>query len=257
LAGALVDFARGAPSLDFVGVNSYYQPRIADLRRITSEFDPARPYLVSEFGPDGYWDANMTPHDANGAIAEPLSSRKAYDYVREWSVFVEPNRGANIGGVAYCWRDRLEATASWFGLTDSLGREKPAYDALRRLWTGKAPTAAPLIVAIDAASTPLRPGETIDVNAKIETPPDSTAHYYWELQTSDFEDIGRVGIRGDGTSARVTLPNKPGLYRLYFSVNDDRTADIANVALTVTARPSPERLALEARARETAPRLNP
>ena len=247
LAGALADFARGAPSLDFVGVNSYYQPRIADLRRITSEFDPARPYLVSEFGPDGYWDAKMTPHDPNGAVAEPLSSRKAYDYVREWNVFVEPNRGANIGGVAYCWRDRLEATASWFGLTDSLGREKPAYHALQRLWTGKASAAAPLIVALDTASKPLRPGETINVNAKMETQPDSTGHYHWELQTSDFEDIGRVSIHGDGTSARVTLPNKPGLYRLYFSVNDDRTADIANVALTVTDRPSPERLALEAR----------
>jgi len=254
LAGTLADFARGAPSLDFVGVNSYYQPRIADLRRITSEFDPARPYLVSEFGPDGYWDAEMTPHDANGAMTEPLSARKANDYVRGWSVFVEPNRGANIGGVAYCWRDRLEFTASWFGLTDPLGREKPAYRALQRFWTGKASATGPLIVALDAPSKSLRPGETIDVKAKIETAPDSTAHYHWELQTPDFKKgIGRVSIRGDGTSARVTLPNKQGLYRLYFSVNDGRAADITNVALTVTNRPPPESPALEARARETAP----
>ena len=37
-----------------IGVNSYYEPHLDYLPELMREFAPDRPYLVTEFGPDGY-----------------------------------------------------------------------------------------------------------------------------------------------------------------------------------------------------------
>ncbi len=232
LAGTLADFSRGAPSLDFTGVNSYYDERMSELAAIATRFDPARPYLVSEFGSDGYWDARLTPHDAAGALVEPSSDEKASSYERGWTLRTLAHRGRNIGGVAYCWRDRFEATATWFGLTDWQHRPKPAYFALQRLWTGHAVPEGPRILALEAPRETLAPGATFAVRAHVKSK--NGARCEWLLGTEEFEmDAGRVRASGDGMTAQITVPKKPGTYRLYLTASDGRASDEANVALTV------------------------
>lgn len=241
LAGAFVDFACGAPSLDFTGVNSYYDSRMAELRDIASRLDPTRPYLVSEFGPAGYWDERFAKRDLAGSLLEPDSKEKARDYERGWSVHTASHRGANIGGVAYCWRDRLEATATWFGLTDARGRRKPAYLSLQRLWTGRQDAEPVRIAMLSGPVGPVRPGATIEVRAQIE-PTAPGLQYRWQLASEDFEfDLGRVRASADGKMARVTVPSRPGRYRVYLSVSDGRAGDAANlpIAVGVEEHPSP------------------
>ncbi|HEY5813853.1 MAG TPA: hypothetical protein VIT23_14510, partial [Terrimicrobiaceae bacterium] len=236
LPGTLVDFAIGAPSLDFTGIDSYYEARTSDLQRVVTTFDPGRPYLLTEFGPDVYWDPELTQHDANGVVLEPLSTKKANDYVLDWNVFIEPHRGWNIGGIAYCWIDRLEATTSWFGLVDWSGREKSAFAVLKRLWTGKDPERGPVILSLQASSKALQPGETIEATAKVEIPEGLKVDYQWGLEDKDFRKItGRVTPLGDGTTARVTVPMEPGVYRLYLNANSGQTADVTNIPLTVAS----------------------
>ena len=233
LAGAFVDFAQGAPSLDFTGVNSYYEPRMAELREIATRFDPARPYLVSEFGPAGYWDERFARRDSSGALVEPGSAEKARDYVRGWSAHTLAHRGANIGGVAYCWRDRLEATATWFGLTDTQSRRKPAFLSLQQLWTGRQEARPLRITTFDGPAGVLPPGATIEVRAQVERPGPGV-EYRWQLATEQFEfEVGRVRASANGTAAQVTLPKKPGRYRLYLNVSDGRAGDAANFPISV------------------------
>jgi hypothetical protein len=233
LAGALHDFHRGAPALDFTAVNSYYDARISELHKIAAEFDPGRPYLVSEFGTDGYWDAKLSPRTEAGALLEPTTSEKAALYERNWTQHTAAHAGRNIGGIAYCWRDRYEATATWFGLTDSAGRPKPSYAALQRLWTGSSSVEPPRITALKGADRQVEPGETIEVSAAVQPPSGRTLQYEWHLATDDFEmDVGRVVPGRDGSTARVTLPKKPGTYRLYVNVRDGAAADVANVPIT-------------------------
>ncbi|HEX8312486.1 MAG TPA: glycosyltransferase [Chthoniobacteraceae bacterium] len=233
LAGALSDYRRGAPSIDFTAVNSYYDSRISELHKIAGEFDPDRPYLVSEFGTDGYWDAKLSPRTPAGALIEPTTSSKAELYARNWTIHTAAHAGQNIGGVAYCWRDRYEATATWFGLTDSDGRPKPSYTALQRLWTGQSSVEGPRITAVKGPDGPLEPGATFEVSAAVEGGAGKPLTYEWQLATDDFEmEIGRIVPSGDGSSARVTLPKKPGTYRLYVNVSGGSAADVANLPIT-------------------------
>ena len=238
LAGSLADFARGAPSLDFTGVNSYYEERISRLSALAAHFDPLRPYLVTEFGPDGYWETRA-PRTAFGALLEPSSEEKTHSYERAWTAHTEAHRGANLGGIAYCWRDRYEATATWFGLTDSAGRQKPACLALERLWTGRAPVAGPHVKALSGPSGSVLPAAVIAVHASVEAPPGAQLSYRWRIASEDFDfKVGRIAADDDAPRARITMPREPGIYRVYFAATDGRTVDEANFPVEVSREPS-------------------
>ncbi len=231
LAGTFADFALGAPSLDFTGVNSYYEDHIARLRGLAESFDPGRPYLVSEFGPDGYWDAGHAQRTDFGALLEPATLSKVRQIERGWSLHTAPHRGANIGGVAYCWRNRIETTATWFGITDALGRPKPEYLALQKMWTGRAEAEGPRLLAIEGPDEVLAPGATFEVTAHVNSAP-GPLRFAWTLHDAQFTPgVGRIRPLGDGAKARITLPKKPGAYRLYVNVSDGQVADEANLPL--------------------------
>ncbi len=242
LAGTFADFARGAPSLDFTSVNSYYEERISRLHGLALQIDPSRPYLVSEFGPDGYWETRPAQRTRSGALIEPSAGEKVHSYERGWAVHTEPHRGANIGGVAYCWRDRFEATATWFGMTDPEGRLKPTGLAMQRLWTGKPGAIAPQILALEGPTSAVLPGSTLDIRAEVKVPAGRPVEYRWRIGTEQFDfKQGRIAARLAEPFATITAPREPGIYRVYFSVADPLTAADANFPLEVSRTPSADR----------------
>jgi hypothetical protein len=236
IAGSLADFARGAPSLDFTAVNSYYEERMSQLARVATRMDPTRPYLISEFGPDGYWETRQVQRSSFGALLEPSTDEKIHSYERGWQVHTLENRGSNIGAVAYCWRDRYEATATWFGLTDPDGRLKPTGLAMKRLWTGKDPGTGPRVLALNGPTDSILPGSTVEFSAAIKPPPrGETLEYKWRLASEEFDfKVGKVAAMDGEPRAKITLPKKPGIYRVYFAVNSGSMTDEANVPVRVT-----------------------
>ena len=155
-------------------------------------------------------------------------------YERGWTVHTAARRGANLGGVAYCWRDRYEATATWFGLTDSVGRMKPAGLAMQRLWTGRSSPAAPRILDLEVPGSPLLPGSTIQVRAEVEVPRGMQVSYHWRVGSENFDFKGaKIRAEKDAPRATITLPRTPGIYRVYFAVADAHTADEANLPIEV------------------------
>ncbi|MEO7991214.1 MAG: glycosyltransferase [Chryseolinea sp.] len=125
-----------APSIDIYGINSYYEQNLIQLDSLMRQFFPERNYLVSEFGPDGYWNNDYNLLDAKGRLIEPTAYEKAHLYESNWRRFVEAASDKNLGGVAFCWQDRFEGSSTWFGLTDIHGYKKPSYYALTEVWTG-------------------------------------------------------------------------------------------------------------------------
>jgi hypothetical protein len=239
LAGALLDFSRGAPSVDVTGVNSYYEPQISELAAVLKRFDRDRPYLVSEFGPDGYWHADFTARGSRGELVEPSAADKARYYQDRWQRHVEAHRGLNVGGVAYCWRDRYEATPTWFGLTDSEGNEKPAYFALRQSWTGQLPPGeGPRIVNVIAqgAQANYAPRGSLSVRSDVRVAPGESPAYSWSLSGENFErELGKVNVVSGGSAANITLPKRPGWYRVHLQVRDSRGLDEFTYPVLVTA----------------------
>lgn len=233
LAGALSDFNRGAPSLDFTAVNSYYERQISALHELAARFDPTRPYLVSEFGPDGYWDGELARKTQYGGVLEPTTAEKVLSYERGWSLHTNGHRGANLGGIAYCWRDRLESTATWFGLCDEQGRPKASYLALHKVWTGQAEPGGPSITAIRGLQPSAEPGQVLKLQAITKAPGRGPLTYKWRIASESFDfKVGSIEA-GVGAEAHLTLPSQAGTYRVYLEVNDGHVSDQTNFPIEV------------------------
>jgi hypothetical protein len=217
IPGELVAFHDGAPSVDVMGVNSYYREQISKLNHLTWQFDSLRPYLVSEFGPRGYWDPKYN-RVKNGSLVEDNDSEKATWYSEQWDKYVYAHKGFNVGGFAYCWHDRMEGSNTWFGLTDFKGRPKSSYYALKKAWT-KGEDKLPEEFAIQAPEN-IKPGEKYVFKA-LSKKEDTSFKYEWYLHKDEFlSRIENVEIAENGKDAVVEIPVKPSDYRLYLYVSD-------------------------------------
>ncbi|RZK26317.1 MAG: glycosyltransferase [Flavobacterium sp.] len=168
LPGEVKAFSKYVPSLDIIGVNSYYEDQISLVDKIFQEFDPKRPYYLSEFGPKGYWNPELTDFDRQNNLLEKSDWMKATLYAKEWKDYIFKHRARNAGGVAFCWSDRFEGTATWFGITDFKGRKKLAFHALKSVWNnGSTYLDDKFDSFISGPLFPLKPGGEYEFTAKI------------------------------------------------------------------------------------------
>lgn len=235
LAGAVTDYMALAPSVDAIGINVYYEPHLDYLPELMATHAPGKPYLIAEFGPDGYWHPSYTPRDAAGKLAEPSATAKAQTYTRRWAKHVEAHRGHNLGGVAYCWSQRYEGTSTWFGLTDRDGRKLPGYYALREAWAGVPADPAPVIETFYASRQVGRPGQTIELRADIAAPNTQRLDSKWTVMSEDYRRAGALVHRplDDPGHATLHLPTEPGWYRVHLSVRDPQTGRLDETSVPI------------------------
>ncbi|MCB0841755.1 MAG: glycosyltransferase [Bacteroidetes bacterium] len=215
----LTSFHSKVPGLDFISINSYYTPRISTLDSIASRYYPNQPYLVSEFGPAGYWAPEYTVTDGREQLVESSSYQKAREYIDNWQNYISPYEGKNLGGVAFCWRDRFEGTATWFGITDINNRIKPGYYALKEAWTGEK---VPFPIA-DAYIIP--PWEVSNYRLSKVVTKDykrRDLHYEWYIcRETMLERVGSVNLQDRGRAALIELPGEDSDYRIYVHISDE------------------------------------
>ncbi|MDX2246658.1 MAG: glycosyltransferase [Bacteroidia bacterium] len=221
LAACLDAYRRFAPSVDIIGINTYYGERIETLEGIANTFIPDRPYLVSSFGPLKYWDPSTPNYSRNLIPEENTSFEKAQQYGRSWSEHVEKHKGSNVGGIAFCWSDRMEGTATWFGVTDFKGRLKPSYYALKNVWK-KEKNAPPLYEAyINGPGFALERGKTYTFRAVTENNRSWNMTYEWFLMREKYlDDSGDVKLAFNGKEASIYIPEDNYSYRLYLYISD-------------------------------------
>jgi cellulose synthase (UDP-forming) len=221
LPGEIVAFRDGAPSVDVIGINSYYKEQISHLNHVTWQFDSLRPYLVSEFGPRGYWDPSYN-RTKNGKLIEDAEKEKAEWYKDQWTNYVSAFRGYNIGGFAYCWHDRMEGSYTWFGLTDYKSRLKPGYYALKELWASER-TAVTLPSYSITMPTGIVAGKEYVCTATCEEQVNNKFNYEWYLLKDEYLDrVDAIEPMRDGQAIQLTVPEEPSNYRLYLYVSDDQ-----------------------------------
>jgi hypothetical protein len=220
LPGELAAFHDYAPSLDVIGINSYYKPQIAQLNHVFYQFDSLRPYLVSEFGPNGYWDPDYNAA-VNGMLAEDSEDEKGAWYSAQWEQYIAAYKGYNVGGVAYCWHDRMEGSNTWFGLTDYKGRVKPSYYSLRSAWTGKKEKGLPAFII--AAPGKILPGKEYVFKAVAAGAGLKGLHYEWTFSnTATFEEVRTLNYEESMSEVSVGIPTDRSEYRLYLYVSDGK-----------------------------------
>ena len=219
-----------APSIDVVGVNSYYEEQISILPNIQYMFDTTRPYLISEYGPHGYWDGFFSKYNDDGRIIENSGTEKAALYSRRWDEYIKGKQGMNIGGIAYTWQDRREGTDTWFGLTDNKGRLKPAYFALKEKWTGQAESFPIKDIYIYSPPSKIKPGQEATFYAVSENLNSNELEYEWALSKDDIMEYKTTMRKEEGGKRMTfTIPSNITGLRLYLYVTD-KDGKIVNTA---------------------------
>lgn len=224
LMSTIRDFSIFAPSIDVIGVNSYYRENISMLHEIVSQSDTLRPYAVTEFGPNGYWNKQYGSFYNDSILLEEGSLAKAEWYAEQWLDFIQANKGHLLGGVAYSWRDRYEGTATWFGLTDFEGRLKPAYHALSRVWKGEGGGNIHDMPEVNIVGHwyPANPGQKYWVSSATTNDYQGELKYSWEILNEEtWEKIDAISqTLLDNKFVEIEIPSGKARYRVYVYATD-------------------------------------
>lgn len=225
LPALLLSCRRWAPSVDIIGINARHEQQLSALPQVLQAFDSTRPFLITEFGPKEYRDA------VNTLAQEDNDIKKAALYTSTWKDVILAHRGSNLGGMAFCWKDRFEGSATWAGITDYQGRRKASYYALQQLWLGRA--AAPALPRLFLAG----PQYALETGRQYEF----TAVYNggsfkkpeWHLYREDkIGELGTLTASGSDNKIFVSVPEENARYRLYVYI-DDGHGNVATASIPI------------------------
>ena len=241
--GRISSINEHCPAIDIHGINTYGgAPSVAERYRAGGG---TRPFVLTEFGPVGSWEAGKT---AWGAPLEPTSTEKADFYRHSYESSVTGAPGQALGSYAFNWGYKMEATATWFGMFLPDGARLAAVDVMTELWSGspppdRAPTVEPLIVE---GQPRLDPGAQLRVRAVAADPEGGAIRARWALRPESGEyatggdframlpDLEGAILESDAQGARVRMPEAPGPYRLFLYAYDEAgNGATANVPLMV------------------------
>ncbi len=236
---ALDSIARFAPTLDFVGINSYGSIVVLDQMVRNSSY--TGPFMVTEWGPSGFWEM---PSTSWGAPIEQTSEEKRVVYEERYNSYIFSNPRC-LGSFVFLWGQKEERTPTWFSMfvenqVEGLplqGEKTPMVEAMQRVWTREEPSqTAPVIIdfkmngkeAIE--SVQLKAGEAFEAVVSVCDREEDPLSYVWEiLQEATVFGFGgsyeprpeRVGevIQSQEPVLSHSVA-EPGNYRLYVYVLD-------------------------------------
>jgi len=218
-----------APHLDYVGINTY--GGLFSLRNHLKQIGWNRPWLITEWGPQGYWER---PKNTSGAPLEQTSSEKAAMMRRAYDEVISQD-GACLGSYAFVWGWKFEASATWFGLLTHDGKTTEPLDVLQEKWSGSPPAnRAPSILPMKGVpSEPVHPGSLFSVQSGAADPEGDALSWQWAVlpekpasvdgkPTAMPVPIEGIIVSSETSRAELKAPAKPGSYRLYLWVSDDK-----------------------------------
>jgi hypothetical protein len=233
---------RLCPDIDVFGVNTYGGlPSLPERYRAVGG---EKPIVITEFGPPGTWE---TGRNAFGVPPELTSTAKAAIYRDAYTKGFLDAGDLCLGGFAFLWGQKMEATATWFGMFLPSGEKLAAVDAMTEIWTGTPPAdLCPEIRSLTVlGSDVVAPGDVVEVVLDVVDPEGGAVTVDWEIRSESevYEtggDAQSLPFALDGvitasstTGATLTMPGG-GLYRLYaFARDGNGGAATANVPLSV------------------------
>jgi hypothetical protein len=245
-----------APDIDVFCINTY-----GDIKNVPlniERFGWKGPWMITEWGPNGYWESPKTSWDVS---IEQTSTEKKQVYYERYKNSIEPYNGKCLGSYAFFWGSKQEYTETWFGLFSKENIPTEPIDGLEIVFKGQNPkNPAPTILSMAIN------GKTAHDNIKIkadeensasvqaalgismtETATDLTSKfvYRWKVlaESSDKKSGGDAekeaqefsGLIKDGGKSKVNFkaPSTEGAYRLFVSVYYNDKVAYANVPFWV------------------------
>ena len=248
--------ARFAPALDAIGINAYGS--LPGVRATIEASLFQGPYLVTEWGVQGHWEADRTGW---GRPIEPTSAQKAEQYRRYYVEHVLANQDRCMGSYVFLWGQKQERTPTWYSMfLDSIpgveagGFASPAVDVMALNWSGAWPeNRSPAVFEMTLngrtahEDITLNAGAEMAVRVAAQDPENDELQYVWEI-LKEPERLSIGGAHepkpkpvGPASLARVPrlwrrVPATAGAYRLFVYVLDPNGhVGTANVPFRVTA----------------------
>ncbi|WMJ73324.1 glycoside hydrolase family 2 TIM barrel-domain containing protein [Cytophagaceae bacterium ABcell3] len=219
------------PDIDILGFNSFSGLHSLKSKVNTPYYGWNKPYIVSEWGSPGWWEAQNTLWDMP---LEETSTKKAVLLKERYESFIAPEKDQCIGSYVFYWGFKQEKTATWFSMFDPDGNHSETVLAMHYLWTGENQPfhSIPKLqkVTLDGQA----PNENVFITAEkkyqleavVDTLKDENFEVIWEIKPEN-EAISYWGekekvappvfaTKGKGLyKTRFTAPKEEGAYRAY------------------------------------------
>ncbi|MFY0565422.1 glycoside hydrolase family 2 TIM barrel-domain containing protein [Archangium lansingense] len=231
-------------SLDAYGIN-VYGGGIHVLPGELAKAGVVKPWLITEFGPQGEWDA---PKDTNGVPREPADTEKYATIVDGWRNALTPHlqEGRCLGLFVFNYSASFDHTGLWLGMLSG-SSTRPAWHAVREAYTGQKPaTPLPTVAHLTVGSVKQEASGTwaeVQVEAKdaAGTPLEVSFAYNFRGAPTRHErdEVVRLQARPSPTSGSwlVRMPSVKGSIKLYALAKDSAgnlVAATTSVALPLT-----------------------
>lgn len=236
MMGKIADIVRRCPDLDILGINTYGD--IYTLPATLEKFGWTKPYIITEWGPDGYWEVRKTTWNSP---YEQTGLEKYQCYEKKYRSCMTPQNRKCFGSYVFYWSGfKQETTHTWFCMFDSTGLESPLVGLMHLMWTGKklintAPVVDSLnigeFVRYDQIVISRATGQTAKVIAHDDD--NDMLTYKWEIRPearyASYAGQGEAVpepipelIKGRSDQITFISPSEPGAYRLFIYVYDGK-----------------------------------
>ena len=232
----VADIVKRCPDLDLLGINSYGD--IYTIGDTLRKYGWTKPYLIAEWGPDGYWEVKKTswkaPYEQTG--------REKYDCYEKKYLSAMSTRSRNcLGSYVFYWSGfKQETTHTWFCMFDSTGLESPQVGLMHKMWTGMIKdNEAPIVDSLNVDNYIRYQDIIIDKGSRnsarvtASDPDNDELTFRWEIKPeakyASYAGQGEVApkpvpglIEGSGPLISFRAPSEAGMYRLFVYAFDNK-----------------------------------
>lgn len=251
IAGAgpkLQDIKRLCPTLDAIGINSYRTlPQVPEQ---IEKFGWDKPYVITEFGPRGWWEAEKTEW---GLPIEDTSTEKSQFYYEVYKAGIDQQPNC-LGSYVFLWGNKQEKTHTWFCLFLPDGTPTEMIDTMTLLWTGNWPVnRAPKIGSKEIFATDgkapniYKPADKIQFKVDAEDPDGDPIAVKWDLRRDESDNPATGGdweqrvppiedtiLSSEADRAVIQMPQEPGNYRIFvYAADPSGKSATANLPIKV------------------------
>ena len=239
----VADIVKRCPDIDLLGINSYGD--IYTLPETLQKYGWTKAYVISEWGPDGYWEVNKTKW---GAPYEQTGREKYDCYDKKYKAAIDNGNGQCLGSYVFYWSGfKQETTHTWFCMFNIDGLESPLVGLMHKLWTDPQQVTpshplsniAPIVDSLNIGQfvryqdIVLKPGSINLSNVTASDAEKDPLTYKWEIRPEAvYASYAGQGekvpepIAGLVTEAKTaihfTAPKVKGAYRLFVYVYDGK-----------------------------------
>lgn len=230
---SILNYSLKIRDLDYMLINTFGRLRKLDEDRKALNWFWPKPFLIGEFGESGPWETEWTSW---GVPIEPKSSAKAKILAERFALLPEDNPDY-LGALIFYWGWRQEQTHTWFNTFSEKGERNAMYYFLQKQYSGKEEGGFPIIDTLllngsqDFKQFYFQTGEEQFAQARFHSGFEGDSlEVSWSIRAEDWyflkadtpPPLPDLIIDNQVQSIRFICPPKPGPYRLFLKISDQR-----------------------------------